>query len=72
MLYLLIAGEVRYETHTDGPVLANVSAVVSQQQGLDFQGTWMLVAEWKDAPWYPIPSKVSLQLVAQGVLKSQM
>lgn len=45
-------GEIRYEVHnaSSDPVIAEVSAFVSQQQQTVFQGEWLLVAEWRDVP----------------------
>ena len=44
-------GEIRYEVHqTNNPqsveLLQEVSSFISSQRGSDFDGTWMLVAQW--------------------------
>ncbi len=54
------AGEVAYETHVsffnnDGSdmILDQVNDFVSNYTGVEFDGTWLLVAEWKGVQSYP-------------------
>ena len=54
-----IAGNISYEVHSrrsnsleSNRLLDYVSAFVANSTGQSFQGTWMLVAEWKEVhPW---------------------
>ena len=46
-----------YEVHTSDSgtptaLLTRVSTFIRQQLQSDFRGTWMLVAEWADAPFF--------------------
>lgn len=45
-------GEVSYQVYdnSQSESLSWVSTYVSQQQQINFIGTWMLVAEWRDVP----------------------
>lgn len=46
-------GEVSYEVHSNsngGDLLANVSEFISEKEGVQFSGVWMLVADWSDLP----------------------
>ncbi len=47
-------GEVSYQVYDNcqSESLSWVSTYISQQQQLNFSGTWMLVAEWRDVPEY--------------------
>ena len=48
-------GEVAFQTINstdDADLLSIVSTFVSQQQGVHFTGTWMLVADWIDVAQY--------------------
>ena len=46
-------GEVSYHIHTSQTEsLTWVSTYISQQEQIDFTGTWMLIAEWKNVPEY--------------------
>lgn len=47
-------GEVSYEVNDDSQSesLSWVSTYISQQQQINFTGTWMLLAKWKDVPKY--------------------
>ena len=48
-------GNVSYEVHTryHAPNLINlVSSFISQQQQVQFNGTWMLVARWNNVPQF--------------------
>ena len=47
-------GKVSYQVHDNNQSesLSWVSTYISQQQQINFSGTWMLVAEWKDVPEY--------------------
>ena len=54
-----LAGNISYEVHSrsgDNPgsnqLLDEVSSFVEDSTGQSFQGSWMLVAEWKEVhPW---------------------
>ena len=44
-------GIISYEVHTgSSPLLRQVSELVSNNQGSQFCGTWMLVADWFSVP----------------------
>lgn len=45
-------GEVSYQVYenSQSESLSWVSTYISQQQQINFIGTWMLIAEWKDVP----------------------
>ena len=46
-----VRGNVSYEVHTTGsPLLNRVSDYISSNQGVQFRGTWMMVAFWWDVP----------------------
>ena len=47
-------GEVSYQVYNNSlsESLSWVSTYISQQQQVNFNGTWMLVAEWRDVPEY--------------------
>lgn len=46
-------GEVSYQVHTDNTETVQwVNTYISQTQQVNFNGTWMLLAEWKDVPQY--------------------
>jgi len=50
-------GQVSYEVHSfQSDAMAWVSTFISQQQQVDFTGSWMLIAEWKNVPQYLGPS----------------
>ena len=55
-----------FEVHTSDSgtptaLLTHVSTFIRQQLQNDFRGTWMLVAEWADAPHYINSVTVSVQ-----------
>ncbi len=53
-----VVGEVSYEAHdssTGGDLLDEVSSFVSEEEGVQFSGTWMLVAEWSNVPEWGQP-----------------
>ena len=44
-------GSISYEVHnfeTSSSYISKVSAYISQQQQVQFNGSWMLLAEWKN------------------------
>ena len=48
-------GSISYEVHTStsgGTLLQRVSSFISEEEGLQFSGTWMLVAEWYMVPQF--------------------
>ena len=45
------AGQISYETHDNrSEVLSIVNRFMSQQTGMNFEGSWMLLASWDDVP----------------------
>ena len=47
------SGKVSYEVHNISTgYMSSVSRYIRQQSGLSFEGSWMLVAEWRDVPEY--------------------
>jgi len=47
-------GEVSYQTYNNSQseALTYVSTYIKQQHQVNFSGTWMLIAEWKNVPQY--------------------
>lgn len=47
-------GEVSYQVHEDNQSesLSWISTYISQQQQINFNGNWMLIAEWTNVPEY--------------------
>ena len=47
-------GEVSYQIYNESQseALTFISTYINQQQQVQFTGTWMLVAEWKNVPEY--------------------
>ena len=43
-------GEVVYEVIVNGSQLEQVSSAVSEEEGVAFEGIWMLVAYWNNVP----------------------
>ena len=55
-------GNISYEVHTvttSKPLLSKVNSLINEHMGTQFNGEWMLVAEWKNVPQYSIPDIVS-------------
>jgi len=45
------SGQISYEVHTNYTALVSyVSTYISQQMDTNFTGSWMLVADWNEAP----------------------
>ena len=48
-------GSVSYEVHhseTSSTYIGQVSSFISQQQQVQFNGTWMILAEWQSVPQF--------------------
>ena len=63
-------GNISYEVHTryHPPDLINlVSSFITQQQQVQFNGTWMLVARWNDVPQFG-GSLTDVSMHAKGLL----
>ena len=46
-------GEINYEIHTDvtsQSVISRIDAVISEHMQIDFNGKWLLVAQWDGVP----------------------
>ena len=41
-----------YDNETESESIDFVSTFISQQEQVEFSGTWMLTAEWRDVPEY--------------------
>ena len=52
------SGSVKYLEILDGPELEQLSSLIRAKQGVNFVGSWALVAEWKDIPAYSNRSKI--------------
>jgi hypothetical protein len=47
------AGQIAYEIHgANSEILSVVNRFIRQQTGTDFEGSWMLVANWDNVPEY--------------------
>ena len=48
-------GSIKYEIHNDSSdsLLSKVNNFISNSTGIEFAGTWMLVAEWNQVPPFP-------------------
>ena len=60
-------GQIRYEIHTTATseyLLSNVSTLINEHMGMEFNGEWLLIAEWRDVPAYG----QSLDIVSQQYL----
>lgn len=54
-------GSISYEVHyqeISSSYIDKVSAHISQQQQVQFDGSWMLLAEWKNASQFGGPSSI--------------
>ena len=52
-----VGGQVSFEVHnsssgTPTALLTRVNAYIRQQLQTDFRGTWMLIAEWREVPYF--------------------
>ena len=45
-------GAISYEVHSSGSPISRVSTFISQQQQVQFSGSWMLLAEWNNVPQF--------------------
>lgn len=43
---MLHVGEVVYEVHVNGSLLEEMSQAVSEEEGMAFEGTWMIMIYW--------------------------
>ena len=50
--YTYFGGSVKYLEILDGPELEQLSYLIRAKQGVNFVGSWALVAEWRDIPEY--------------------
>ena len=51
-------GRIRYEVHTQRSspsLISQVNLLINDYMNTEFPGTWMLIAEWKDAPQFGYP-----------------
>ena len=47
-------GEISYEVHSSGsPLISEVNSFIRSRQGVEFAGTWMVIAEWFQVHEYP-------------------
>ena len=46
------SGSVKYLNISDGSELEQLSSLIRAKQGVDFDGSWALIAEWRDIPEY--------------------
>ena len=47
-------GEISYEVHSAGsPLISEVNSFIRDHQGVEFSGTWMVIAEWYQVYEYP-------------------
>ena len=52
-------GTASYEVHTTGsPVLEQVSSFIQTTEDDDFEGSWMILAEWRDVPLHDFFSSI--------------
>ena len=49
-VWILYIGEVMYEVMVNGSQLELVSSAVREEEGVAFEGVWMLVVYWSDVP----------------------
>ena len=49
---IYFGGSVKYLEILDGPELEQLSYLIRAKQGVNFVGSWGLVAEWRDIPEY--------------------
>ena len=67
-------GSVKYLEILDGPELEQLSYLIRAKQGVNFVGSWALVAEWRDIPEYsyrftvPLVSDNHISLLSPPVL----
>lgn len=48
-------GEINYEIHTDvtsQSILSRIDSVISEHMQIEFNGRWLLVAQWDGVPQY--------------------
>ena len=46
-------GAISYEVHnatSGGSLLSEVSSFISQREGVEFSGRWMLLIDWREIP----------------------
>ena len=51
-------GNISYEVHSSTDYVIQVSTFISQQQQVQFNGSWMLLAEWNNVPQFNGSNKV--------------
>ena len=58
-------GDVSYQVYSSGsPLLNTVNAFIRDEKNFNFNGIWMLLAEWNDVPLFFNPvSEVSVLIV---------
>lgn len=54
-----VIGEVLYEVHVNGSKLAEVSSVVSEEEGVSFEAVWLLAVHWNNVPSHTNASQVT-------------
>ena len=66
-------GDVSYQVYSSGsPLLDTVNAFICDEKNFDFNGNWMLLAEWNDVPLFVGPvSEVSLLCHTDEINKYQ-
>ena len=55
-----LGGSVKYLEIYPGSELEQLSSLIRAKQGVEFVGSWGLVAEWRDIPEYSYRSSVQL------------
>ena len=51
-------GSIKYLEISAGPELEQLSSLIRAKQGVDFVGSWALVAEWREIPVYRYPPEI--------------